>query len=119
MAKMNDNLIDIAKVGIRSIFTAKKYDTEILDEDLSRILFIRNYIEESLLFVKENHTELDEKVYFNELKKYALELFMEQCEEARLDERINSKEFNLEEYQKENEEFFNYVYDNMKYPDNI
>ena len=112
-------LIEISKIGIKSIFTAKKYDTEILDEDLNRILFIRNYLEESLIFVTENYKEIDAKVYFCELKNYALELFMGQCEEARLNEKINSKEFNLKEYQKEDKEFFNYVYDNMKYPDNI
>lgn len=116
---VNDTLIEISKIGIRSIFTVKKYDSEILDEDLSRILFIKNYIEDSLQFVEENYSKIDAKVYFNELKKYALELFMEQCEETRLDEKISSKEFNLEEYQKEDKEFFNYVYDNRKYPDNI
>jgi hypothetical protein len=30
--KMIDIIIDISKIGIRSIFTAKKYDTQILDE---------------------------------------------------------------------------------------
>jgi len=107
-------LIEVSKIGIRSIFTAKKYGSEILDEDLSRILFFKNYIKESLPFVKENQAEIVIQVYFNESKKYALELFMKQCEESRLDERIESKHFNLAEYQKEDMKFFNYVYDNMK-----
>ena len=63
---MIDILINISKIGIRSIFTAKKYDTEILDEDLRRILFIRNYLEESLQFVKETYKDVDAKVYSNE-----------------------------------------------------
>ena len=62
--KLIDILINISKVSIRSIFTAKKYDNEILDEDLRRILFIRNLLEESFEFVKKNHKEED-KEYFN------------------------------------------------------
>jgi len=65
---MIDILINISKIGLKSIFTAKKYDTEILDEYLRRILFIRNYLEESLLFIKETYKEVDLKVYFNELR---------------------------------------------------
>ncbi len=42
--KMIDTLINISKIGIRSIFTVKKYGTEILEEDLELILFIRNYL---------------------------------------------------------------------------
>ncbi len=114
---MIDVLINISKIGIRSIFTAKKYDTEILDEDLRRIMFIRNYLEESLQFVKETYKEVDIEVYFSELRKYALELFMKQCEEAIPDEEKNSEDFNLENHKKEDEEFFNYIYDNLKYPE--
>jgi hypothetical protein len=112
---MIDILINISKIGISSIFTKKKYDAEILDEDLRRILFIRNYLEESLLFVKKTYKEVDAKVYFIELKKYALELFMKQCEEAIPDEEKNSEYFNFENHKEENEEFFNYIYDNLKY----
>ena len=114
---MTDILISISKIGLRSIFTAKKYDTEILDEDLRRILFIRNYLEESLLFVEETYKEVDSKVYFSELKEYAVELFMKQCEEATPDEEKDSEDFNLENQKKEDEEFFNYVYNNLKYPE--
>jgi len=114
---MIDVLINISKIGIRSIFTAKKYDTEILDEDLRRIMFIRNYLEESLLFIKETYKEVDAEVYFSELRKYALELFMKQCEESISDEEKNSEDFNLENHKKEDEEFFNYIYDNLKYPE--
>lgn len=112
-----NTLIEIFKVGIKSIFTAKKYDTEILSEDLSRILFIRNYLEESLIFVTENYNEIDTKAYFSELKNYALELFMEQCKEAIPNEEKNSIEFNLEEHQTENKVFFNYIFENLKYPE--
>jgi len=115
--KMIDIIIDISKIGIRSIFTAKKYDTQILDEDLRRILFIRNYIEESLLFVKETYEEVDAKVYFNELKKYALELFVKQCEVAISDEERNSEDFSFENHKEEDAKFFNYIYDNLKYPE--
>ncbi len=114
---MIDILINISKIGIRSIFTAKKYDTEILDEDLRRILFIRNYLEESLLFVKKTYKEVDAKVYFSELKKYALELFVKQCIEAIPDEERNSEDFDFENHKKEDVEFFNYIYDNLKYPE--
>ena len=114
---MIDILINISKIGIRSIFTAKKYDTEILEEDLRRILFIRNYLEESLQFVKETYKDVDAKVYISELKKYALELFMKQCEEAMPDEEKNSLDYNFEKHREEHKEFFNYVYDNMKYPE--
>ena len=114
---MIDILLNISKVGIHSVFTAKKYDSEILDEDLRRILFIKNYIEESLQFVKENHKEIDSKKYFKELKEYALELFMKYCEDSIPDEERNSNEFDLEEHRAEDEEFFNYIYDNLKYPE--
>ena len=113
---MIDILIEISKVGIRSIFTAKKYDDEILDEDLRRIMFIRNYIEESLKFVKDKHKDIEAGIYVSELKKYALGLFMEQCEEAISDEDKNSEEFNLKNRQAEDNEYFNYVYENLEYP---
>ncbi len=114
---MNDNILTISKIGIRSVFTVKKYDSEILDEDLSRILFIRNYIEECLLYVKETSKGINTGEYLTELKKYALELFLIQCEEAIPDEEKNSEDFNLEVHQKEDAEYFNYIYDNLKYPE--
>lgn len=117
--KMIDILINISKIGLRSVFTAKKYDTEILEEDLRRILFIRNYLEESLQFVKETYKDVDAKVYISELKNYALELFMKQCEEVMPDEEKNSVNFNFEKHREEDKEFFNYVYDNLKYPERI
>jgi len=33
------------------------------------------------------------------------------------DEDKNSKDFNLEELHKEDEDYFNYIYDNQKYPE--
>jgi len=114
---MIDILVNMSKVSIRSIFTAKKYDTEILDEDLRRILFIRNLLEESFEFVKENHKDIDAELYLSKLKKYALELFVKQCEEEIADEEKNSEEFNLENHKKEDREFFNYIYSNLKYPE--
>ena len=117
--KMIDILINISKIGLRSVFTAKKYDTEILEEDLRRILFIRNYLEESLQFVKETYKDVDAKVYISELKNYALELFMKQCEEVMPDEEKNSVNFNFEKHREEDKEFFNYIYDNLKYPERI
>lgn len=80
-------------------------------------MFIRNYIEESLLFVKETYEEVDAKVYFNELKKYALELFVKQCEVAISDEERNSEDFSFENHKEEDAKFFNYIYDNLKYPE--
>ena len=114
---MIENITNISKIGIRSIFTVKRYDTEILDEDLNRILFIRNYLEESLVFVKETYKGVNTEEYFSELKKYALKLFMKQCEEAISDDEKNEEDFNLENHQKEDEEYFNYIYDNLKYPE--
>ncbi|MGM0613722.1 MAG: hypothetical protein ACQESM_09460 [Bacteroidota bacterium] len=115
---MNDNnILTISKIGIRSVFTVKKYDLEILDEDLSRILFIRNYIEECLIYVKETNMGINTGEYLTELKKYALELFLIECEEAMPDEEKNSADFDLEVHQKENAEYFNYIYDNLKYPE--
>ncbi len=114
---MIDILVNMSKVSIRSIFTAKKYDSEILDEDLGRILFIRNLIEESVEFVKEYQKDIDVELYTSKLKKYALELFLKQCEEAITDEEKNSKEFNLENHKKEDSEYFNYIYSNLKYPE--
>ena len=67
-----DAILNISKVSIKSIFTAGKYDTEILDDDLHRILFIRNLIEESSKYVKNNHKEIDAAVYVRKLKEYAL-----------------------------------------------
>lgn len=114
---MIDNLLSILKIGIRSVFTVKKYDSEILDEDLNRILFIRNYIEECSLYVKETNENINEGECSTILKSYALELFLKQCEEAISDEDKNSKDFNLEELHKEDEDYFNYIYDNQKYPE--
>ena len=114
---MTDSIIKISKAGLRSIFTVNKYDAEILDEDLSRILFIRNFIEESLLSVKETCKGINAEEYFNELKKYALELFLTYCEESIPEEEKNSKNFNLETHQQEDKEYFNYIYDNRKYPE--
>lgn len=114
---MIDNILTISKIGIKSVFTVKKYDSEILDEDLSRILFIRNYIEECSLYVKETNIGINTEEYFTELKKYALELFLIQCEEAIPDEEKNSEDFSLEVHQKEDADYFNYIYDNLKYPE--
>jgi len=114
---MTDSIVKITKAGLRSIFTVNKYDAEILDEDLSRILFIRNFIEESLLSVKETCKGINAEEYFNELKKYALELFLTYCEESIPEEEKNSKNFNLKTHQQEDEEYFNYIYDNCKYPE--
>lgn len=114
---MIDNVLTISKIGIRSVFTVKKYDSEILDEDLSRILFIRNYIDECSQCVKETNKGINVEEYFTELKKYALELFLIQCEDAIPDEEKNSEDFNLENHQKEDADYFNYIYDNLKYPE--
>lgn len=114
---MIDDTLIILKIGIRSIFTVKKYDSEILDEDLSRILFIRNYIEECSLYVKEISQGVNAEKYFAELKKYALELFMIQCEDAIPDEEKNCEYFNLEAHQEEDADYFNYIFDNLKYPE--
>lgn len=114
---MIDNILTISKIGIRSVFTVKKYDSEILDDDLSRILFIRNYIEECSLYVKETSKSINVGEYLTELKKYALELFLIQCEEAIPDEEKNSEDFNLEVHQKEDKDYFNYIYVNLKYPE--
>ena len=114
---MINSLIKISKIGLRSIFTVKKYDTKILEEDLNRILFIRNFLEESLLFVKETYEDVNTEEYFNELKKYALELFLIQCEEAIPDEEKNSENFDLETHQKEDADYFNYIYANLEYPE--
>ena len=109
------NILEISKIGLRSVFTAKKYSKTILEEDLNRILFIRNYIEESLLFVKENYEDVNAEEFYNELKKYARELFLIQCKEAIRDEVKNSENFDLETYQKESADYFNYIYDNLEY----
>ena len=114
---MIDNVLTISKIGIRSVFTVEKYDSEILDEDLSRILFIRNYIEECSLYLKETSKNINVGEYSTILKSYALELFLKQCEEAIPDEVKNSEDFNREEHQKEDEDYFNYIYDNQKYPE--
>ena len=116
---MIEKITNISKIGIRSIFTIKRYDTEILDEDLKIIIFIRNYLEESLLFVKETYKEVNAEEYYIELKKYALKLFIKQCEEAISDDKENDKDFNLENHKKDDEEYFNYIYDNLKYPEYI
>jgi len=79
-------------------------------------LFIRNYLEESLRFVKGNYKEVDAEEYFNRLKKYALELFIEQCVGEIPDKERNSNGFNLENHKEEDKEYFNYIYDNLKYP---
>ena len=114
---MIDRVIEISKIGLRSVFTAKKYNKTILEEDLNRILFIRNYIEESLLFVKKTYKDVNAEEFYNELKKYARELFLIQCNEAIRDEVRNSENFDLETYHKESADYFNYVYDNLEYPE--
>jgi hypothetical protein len=39
------------------------------------------------------------------------------CEEAIPDEEKNSKDFNLEIHREEDKDYFNYIYDNLKYPE--
>ncbi len=109
---MIDVVLNMSKVSIRSVFTAKKYDAEILDEDLRRILFIRNLIEESSEYVKNHHKEIDAELYARRLKEYALELFLEQCKEARSDDDDDCEDLDFDE-----QEYFNYIYQNLEYPD--
>ncbi|WP_289053547.1 hypothetical protein [Carboxylicivirga marina] len=114
---MSDKLLTISKIALKSIFTAKRYDTEILEEDLSRIMFIRNYIDECTEYVKENGIDINTEEYISELKNYALELFLIQCEEAIPPKEKNSKGFNLNDQQVEDAEYFNYIYNNLEYPE--
>ncbi len=107
---MIDILTNITKVSIKSIFTVNKYNSEILQEDLYRILFIRNLIEESFEFVKEYNQEINADQYHNELKDYALELFLKQCEEAIPEEEKSEQGFNLENHNEESKEYFNFIY---------
>ena len=86
-----------------------------MHEDLNRILFIRNYIEECSQFIKETRKDINAGEYIAELKNYALKLFLIQCKEAIPNEEKKSKDFNLEVHQKESAEYFNYIYDNLKY----
>jgi hypothetical protein len=109
---MIDVILNVSKVSIKSIFTADKYNAEILDDDLHRILFIRHVVEESSDHVKYNHKDLDAELYARKLKEYALELFLQQCEEARAEEGNDNENHVLED-----REYFNYIYDNLAYPD--
>ncbi len=108
---MIDVILNVSKVSIKSIFTAKKYDAEILEEDLHRIQFIRYLIEESSEHVKNNHKDIDAELYARSLKEYALELFLKQCEEARTDDD------DYEDLDLDDQEYFNYIYQNLEYPD--
>jgi len=36
---MIDNVLTISKIGIRSVFTVKKYDSKILDEDYFNYIY--------------------------------------------------------------------------------
>lgn len=116
---MINDITNISKTGIKSIFTVKKYSPEILEKDLNRISFIRNYLEECLRFVKENYKEVNAKVYFNDLKEYAIKLFINQCKEAISEEEKDSKDFNLENHKKEDKKYFEYFYSNLEYPEEI
>jgi hypothetical protein len=110
-------LINLSKVVIRSIFNTKKYEPEILDDDLSKILLVRTLLEDNVDFVRKNHTDINTEIYYSELKKYALELFIKLCDEEILDEEKNSKDFNLNNHRKEDIEYFNYIYENLEYPE--
>jgi hypothetical protein len=72
---MIDNVLTISKIGIRSVFTVKKYDSKILDENLSRILFIRKNIEECSLYVKETSKGINAGEYSTKLKHMLLNCF--------------------------------------------
>ncbi|MCD4817280.1 MAG: hypothetical protein K8S23_01145 [Candidatus Cloacimonetes bacterium] len=113
---MNDIIIGLAKSCIKSVFTAEKYDNEILDEDSRRIMFIRNLIEESLDFIKNHYKDLDFLLFSNELKQYALELFIKQCIENISTEEKLENDFNIQEEKDEITEYFDYIYLHLKYP---
>lgn len=55
--------------------------------------------------------------YLTLLKKYALELFLIECEKEIPNQDKESEDFNFEVYQKESIDFFNYIYDHLKYPE--
>ena len=114
--KMRDILIGLSKSSIESIFTVKKYSKEILEEDLERILFIRNLIEYEAEFIKVHCKEINIAQYVNELKKFALELFINQCVEAIPIEDKNKDDFDLKEHKDEGCDYFNYIYLNLEYP---
>jgi len=112
---MEDKLIGMAKSGIRSIFTVKKYNEETLDEDLHRIIFIRNLVETSVDYLKENFENIDVLAYNNNLKQYARELFQNSCIENIPEETRFEKNFNIEDEKKESDTYFNYIYENLEY----
>lgn len=114
---MFDILIGLSKSSIKSVFSVVKYEEEILEEDLHRIVFIRNLIEENENFVNENFPDIDATLFNSVLKQYALELFTNQCVEAIPIKERNSKNFNIEKHKAEDKKYFNYIYSKLKSPD--
>ena len=114
---MMDTLTEISKIGIKSIFTAEKYNNELLEEDLDRITFIRNYIEEYVLYANKAYSDFNTEEYSQRLKNYALEFFLKQCEDLLSDEEKDSDDYDSMKQRNENEAYFNYIFDNLEYPE--
>jgi hypothetical protein len=111
---MTDTITNISKVALNSVFTIKKYDTSstpILEEDIERIIFIRNFIEESVEYIRNNHKDIDTEEFARELKEFAIDLFIKMCNECRGDYEMNPEEQDFDD-----REYFNYVYHHLEYP---
>ena len=113
---MTDILIGLTKSSIFSLFSVKKLDREILDEDLKRIMLIRNLIEEGSDFIKNNCDGINVNSYNSELNQYACDLFIEFCLDEIPEENRRSDDFDITKEIGEIKEYFDYIYANLKYP---
>jgi len=114
---MEELLTGLAKAAIKSVFTVQKYNSDILYEDLDRIVFIRNLIEESAEYIKANCKGLKVANYNKAMKEYALELYILQCMEAIPDEDKKDEDFDIEEEKEDIINYFEYIYKNLKFPE--
>ena len=112
---MDNRIIDLAKSCLQSAFTVKKYNTEILDEDLYKVLFIRNMIEDCSNYIGKN-SDIDVALISNDLQEYSRKLFVEFCIKNIPKEELSDENFNIQSRKDEMSDYFNYMYKHLEYP---
>ncbi len=114
---MIDILIEVTKSSILGIFTVEKYNKEILDEDLSKILVIRNIIEECANYVSKSNNKIHLDLFKKKLIEYALELFTEWCFQNIPNEVKLKKGFDTKNEREEIIKYFKHIYTHLNYPE--
>lgn len=113
---MDNQIIDLAKKCLQSVFTVEKYNKEILDEDIYKVTFIRNMIEDCCDYIGKE-TDIDASSIGNNLQEYAQNLFVEFCIKNIPEDELSDINFNIQDREVEMSDYFNYMYKHLEYPE--